>query len=266
MQSGIRRPVEPLNRFKRRTDLARSAIAAPFSRKYRTRLRWMEEEPQWRLRGIPQTHVTKSLLYIEQTGAFYIPVPKAGNTSILTAIAKSSTAAVGGACPDISRLPNVLDIGCGPEDFRSGARLAFTIVRHPVSRFWSAYTDKIVRRPQGAVASRVRHALRIGAGKLLTADHLLDYVEGLPAADIDRHFRPQYAICAAEVLPVRIGRLENLAADLSRLANEFCFPRESLKFIGVFNSSNSREVHESNRRTDRRVAEIYERDLAALGY
>jgi hypothetical protein len=257
-----------LDRLKRKFLYPRTIIAAPFSARYRCRLAWLRERERWREANIPQTHVIKALLHVEDTGAFYIPVPKAANTSILAAIAKKPNPVSGEGLPDfMTNLPaNVLQVGCRPADFRSGARVAFTVVRHPVQRFWSAYNHMIVEQPFGSVSKRVRQVLGLAPKDALTPQILLDYIETEPVEDIDHHFRPQFAICAAELLPVRIARCENLVDDLVRLAEEGIFPKTSLAYLGWANRRMSRIVHDRHRYLNSRVFEVYKRDFEVLGY
>jgi len=257
-----------LGLLKKRTVLLRSLIAAPFSMKYRTRLAWLREEAQWRSKGIPQSHVTKALLYVEETGSFYIPVPKAGNTSVLAAIAKvrEPVLPVDGIPAFMSQLRNTLQVGCVPADFRSGARVAFTVVRHPVDRFWSAYNQSIVESREGVFAAAVRSALGLDADKALTPDLLLDYVESQPVEDVDHHFRPQYAICGLEMLPVKVARCESLAEDLARLAEEGYFPKDSLAYVSRLNHRRSTDIHDRYHGIDSRIRDVYKRDLAVLEY
>jgi sulfotransferase famil protein len=256
-----------LLRLRRRSVYTRSLFAAPFSALARCRLAWLAEEAEWRAANIPQVHVTKALLYVEETGAFYIPIPKAANTSILSAIARVVAPRAGENLPKLSEpFRNVLQVGCRPADFRSGARVAFTVARHPVRRFWSAYNHVIAEHPDGRVAAEVRQTLGLAPERALTPEILLDYVETQSMEDMDHHFRPQYAICGAELLPVRIARVENLAEDLGRLAEEGHFPRGSLDWVGWGNRRTSGVVHDRLRHIDPRIARVYRRDFTVLGY
>jgi hypothetical protein len=256
-----------LGDFKKQTLRLRAGISAPFSKRYRTRLRWLREEPLWRAQGIPQSDVIKALLYIEETGAFYLPVHKAAHTSILAAIAKSVPSNPLDNLPHhMSRLPNTLDLGCGPEDFRSGARVAFTAVRHPLDRFWSAYNFGVIEGTGGELEAAIRRALRLAADRPISPELLLDYVESTVVEEIDRHFRPQYAICGLAMLPLKIARCESLVEDLARLAEEGYFPKGSLGHLAALNRRQSRQVHDRHRALDRRVEQVYGRDFAELGY
>jgi len=254
--------------LKKRTVLLRSLIAAPFSTKYRTRLAWLREEAEWRSKGVPQSHVTKALLYLEETGAFYIPVPKAANTSVLAAIAKvrDPVLPADGMPAFMTELRNALQVGCVPADFRSGARVAFTVVRHPVDRFWSAYNQAILASREGVFTAAVRNALGLDADRALTPDLVLDYIESQPVEDIDHHFRPQYAICGLEMLPVKVARCETLAEDLARLADDGHFPKDSLAYVSRLNDRRSADIHDRYRGIDPRIRDVYKRDLAVLEY
>lgn len=257
----------PLRELRRRTAFLRCAVAAPLSAERRTRLAWLQEEPRWRAEGIPVLDVVKALFHIEETGSFYIPIQKAACTSMATAIRQGSRAGSGDAGRAAKpNWRNPLHVGCVPEDFRSGRRRAFTIVRHPVSRFWSAYNHLVVQGGDDRIGAVVRESLRLSPHSPMTPDLLLDYVASHPIDDLYFAFRPQFAVSGAEMLPIRFARLENLMGDLAGLLAEGFLPKNFLGRLGKLNSRNSGEVHERYRRLDRRVAVVYGRDMAVFGY
>jgi hypothetical protein len=257
----------PLRELRRRTAVLRCAAAAPFSAERRTRLAWLRESPRWRTAGIPVLDVVKALFHVEETGSFYIPIQKAGCTSMTTAIRQGTDAGSKGAVATESPCwRNPLHLGCVPEDFRSGARRAFTVVRHPVDRFWSAYNHLVVQGGDDRIGFVVRESLRLSPQRPLTPDLLLDYVGSQPIDDLYFAFRPQFAISGVEMLPIRFARLENLVDDLGQLLAEGFLPRDFLGRVSKLNVRNSVEVHERYRSLDRRVAAVYGRDMAVFGY
>ena len=257
----------PLRRLRRRTAFLRCVVAAPISAERRIRLAWLAEEHRWRASGIPVMDVVRALFYIEETGSFYIPVQKAGCTSMTTALRREAEAGNQVAAPVANAYwRNPLHLGCVPEDFRSGARLAFTVVRHPVSRFWSAYNHLVVQRDDDRIGAVVRESLGLDPDRALTPDLLLEYAGTHPVDDLYFTFRPQFAVCGVEMLPIRIARLENLMDDLAPLVAEGLLPKDFLGRIGKLNFRNSDDVHERYRGLDRRVAAVYSRDMAVFGY
>src|ERR1700688_3539003 len=82
----------PLRELRRRTAFLRCVAAAPISIERRTRLAWLAEEHRWRAAGIPVMDVVRALFHIEETGSFYIPVQKAGCTSMTTALRREAEA------------------------------------------------------------------------------------------------------------------------------------------------------------------------------
>jgi len=257
----------PLRELRRQTELLRCAVLAPFSVERRTRLAWLQEKPRWRTKGIPIMDVVRALFCIEETGTFYIPIQKTGCTSMTAAIRQGSMVgpknAARGAVLDWR---NPLHIGCVPEDFRSGARLAFAVVRHPVGRFWSAYNHLVLQAGDDRIGTVVRRSLRLGAQRPLTPDLLLEYVISHPIDDLYFAFRPQYAVTGAEMLPIRIARLENLTSDLAQLVAERFLPKDFPGRLGRLNFRNSDAVRERYAGLDRRVATAYSRDMAIFGY
>jgi hypothetical protein len=257
----------PLRELRRRTAFLRSVIAAPILAERRTRLAWLAEEPRWRAAGIPVMDVVRSLFCIEETGSFYIPVQKAGCTSMTAALRRLGAAGREIAAPvSNGHWRNPLHLGCVPEDFRSGARLAFAVVRHPVSRFWSAYNHLVVQGDDDRIGGVVRQSLGLDPDRPLTPDLLLEYAGTHPIDDLYFAFRPQFAVCGVEMLPIRIARLENLMDDLASLVADGILPQDFLERIGRLNTRNSDDVHERYRGLDRRVAAIYSRDMAVFGY
>ena len=223
--------------------------------------------PQWRAMGIPISDVLKALFYIEDSGSFFIPVQKAACTSIAAAIRKIPTHdSTDATLSSVASWRNPMHVGCVPQDFRSGARLAFTVVRHPVARFWSAYNHLVVQGGDARIGSVVRNSLRLQADRPLTPDLLLRYVESHPVDDLYFAFRPQYAVCGVEMLPIRVAKFENLTGDLAQLVTEGYLPKDFLSYLGKRNNRNSSEVHERHRCLDGKVAEVYGRDLAVFGY
>ncbi len=161
---------------------------------------------------------------------------------------------------------NPLHIGCVPEDFRSGARLAFTVVRHPVNRFWSAYNHLVVQGEDDRIRAVVNGSLRLRADWELEPDHLLEYVANHPIDDLYFAFRPQFAVCGMGMLPIRIARLENLMGDLALLAAEGILPKDFPGRLGTLNDRNSGDVRGRYRGLDRKVETTYGRDMEVFGY
>ena len=161
---------------------------------------------------------------------------------------------------------NPLHLGCVPEDFRSGARVAFTVVRHPVNRFWSAYNHLVVQADDDRIGAVVRASLKLDPDRPLTPGLLLEYVRTHPIDDLYFTFRPQFAICGVEMLPIRVARLENLMDDLVPFVDQGLLPKDFLGRVGMLNVRNSDEVHDRHRAFDRRVEAVYSRDMAVFGY
>jgi|SRR5579871_1307792 len=257
----------PLRKLRKRTALLRCAVLAPISAERQTRLAWLLEESRWRAASVPVMDVVRAFFHIEETGSFYIPVQKAGCTSMIAALRQGAeaggkiTAPVGNA-----HWRNPLHLGSVPEDFRSGARIAFTVVRHPVSRFWSAYNHLVVQAGDDRIARVVRDSLGLPSDRSITPDVVLEYVGTEPIDDLYFAFRPQFAVCGAEMLPIKIARLENLMMDLGVFVAEGLLPQNFLQRIRKLNIRGSEDVHQRYRGLDRRIAATYSRDMNVFGY
>ena len=254
-----------LRDYRRRSALWRNALAAPFSRERRTRLRWLREEPLWRAKQVPVQDVMKAFFFIEESGSFYAPIQKAGCTTITSLLGRLPSRRPG-ADGKTPAWRNPLDVGCGPGDLRKGAWRAFTVVRQPVSRFWSAYNHLVAQNGDPRLAVAVRATLGLARDRTVTPELLLDYVERRPIEDLWFAFRPQHAIFGLELLPVRIARLESLQADLARLAEEGCLPKQLVADVPWLNRRDSTARREGYRELDRRIEAVYARDMELLGY
>ena len=149
---------------------------------------------------------------------------------------------------------------------RLGDRFVFTIVRHPVTRFVSAF--RYSRRRAAKADAAGGHPIRslIAANKIKTAENLAlalselgDDAELMVHKDV--HFRPQVTWLHA-THPSFIGRYERLDLDFARL----------LKFLGrdpvalpEINRSKGKQPALSAKALET-IAKLYADDMNALGY
>ena len=122
----------------------------------------------------------------DKPDALYIPVPKAANTSIRTALLPC----YGLKTEDVRRVHrdtrlDVRSLKAALADADEGAYI-FTVVRHPATRVLSAYSNKI-----GRFKPRFGHAARLGIAKSSSFDEFLEILSTASPWAIDGHFKPQ---------------------------------------------------------------------------
>ncbi len=122
----------------------------------------------------------------DKPDALYIPVPKAANTSIRTALLPC----YGLQKEDVRRVHrdtrlDVRGLNAALSDAVENAYV-FTVVRHPATRILSAYSNKI-----GRFKPRFGHAARLGIAKSSSFDEFLEILSTASPWAIDGHFKPQ---------------------------------------------------------------------------
>jgi hypothetical protein len=112
--------------------------------------------------------------------------------------------------------PGVSLLGRGSFALHPGTRrtLSFTFVRHPVSRLYSCWNNKLIESDR--LLPRFE---AMGARLGMSFEAFADLVARSPDETSDIHFRSQQAIVTfrGRVLPGFVGRVETLDADWARL-------------------------------------------------
>lgn len=248
-------------------DYLRFAAAAPFSRRYRGRFRWHLDTKKWERMGIAASDIRRKVYIVPDTGAVFIAVSKAANTSLSFILSTKR-----GVRPDnVHRRPfspeRYVDTGKCLSDLAGGSTPIFTFVRHPVARFWSAYSDKVAHsRRKG----RIRGAVATGAGKSppepLDPYDVITYLSNTPTIDIDEHFRPQWSCTGIEHLPIGyVGKVETIADDLKELVDRGFLTPEQAQRIPHLNAGIPREPA-IKAEFDMVLREFYRKDMDLLGY
>jgi hypothetical protein len=233
------------------TGLAR--LGAIFSPRAAAKQQWQSDALEWEQRGAP-TRLLKQAAYIPSTRAVYVPVAKSANSSIRAMLAEC------GSVP-------IVKSGITLSDLASGEVPAFTVVRHPVARFWSAYADKIVRKidaTDAKLVDDVRRDLGIAKAAAISAGQMLDYLERKPLDRIDQHFAPQWHCTGIGHVPFSfVGRVESLADDLAELIRRGLIPQSSR--LPHLNQSRRKSASEDDSLRPR-IEAFYRRDFVEFGY
>jgi len=124
----------------------------------------------------------------------YLPIPKAANTSIRTAL-KPCFGLEDEAIRNIHRDPRMVLTGIPVAlDRAPSDALVFTVVRHPAERIRSAYRNKMGwfdrKRPLG-LKPRFGNARRLGIPRGADFETFLSILAQSPTWAVDGHFKPQ---------------------------------------------------------------------------
>lgn len=138
----------------------------------------------------------------------------------------------------------------------------FSIVRDPMRRVVSAYTDKMrdphFRGQINTALGRSDPEQKVGFGKFLEA------LEGQTSRQMNPHWRPQTDLLMLDALDYdHICRLENLRADMDYLCEATDLPRLDMPHQNRIKKSDDL-VPTPAQKT--RIYEIYKRDFEALDY
>lgn len=154
-------------------------------------------------------------LSAEGAGFGYIPIPKAANSTLRTALLPCY-----GLLPedvaDIHRDPRIdkRPTLVGTLPLLNPDAFLFTVIRHPADRILSAWSNKIHR-------SRVfGHARRLGIRQHTGFRAFLEVLAQVNPLQLDSHFKPQHILLHYALADPRlvIYRTETLSADMEDIA------------------------------------------------
>lgn len=196
--------------------------------------------------------------------AVYVPVPKAANTTLRTALLPT----YGLSKDEVRRVHRDPRLDVRPvQDALSAAKpdaYIFTVVRHPATRILSAYSNKI-----GPLKPRFGHAARLGIAKTSSFDDFLEVLAGASPWAIDGHFKPQscWLYHALRDERLQVFKMETLADDWPGIYDNLsqCLPIPPQKDLDMLNSSKGSKS-EFTARQMRLIDAIFEEDFERFGY
>ena len=191
-------------------------------------------------RRVPE-HVVQNAIALGEAKLLYVPVPRAGSTAILWALARSEGLAeehfVESTKLEVTRALTIHDLTRWGESRRLAGRsereleeilgsddwLRFTVVREPVRRLWSAWVTKILLRDPRFVRAFgaedwFPRAIDDAAGVVRAFRRFVATLADRPETWHDPHWSSQVDLAGIEELDYRVvGRMEDLGAVLSVL-------------------------------------------------
>ena len=260
----------------RKTRRLRYSVRQLFSAKHKYELAVLDERRLWEGLGYDFDHIIKGAVLVPENGAVFVPVHKAANTSVKHSLATKTPEDAGERRPlDIHRNPAdyglrlLWQAGISPEELRTAKRRSFTVVRHPVDRFWSAYRHLCVEYTSYKFAHQLAAFLGLDGVDHITPQNLLDYVQNQPNSQRDAHVREQWSVNGAGLIDFDlVGKSENLEAfyeegiALGLLPEPACQP----------NSRHNKTSHAAGRNESRpqaitrRLEQLYAKDFEIFGY
>ncbi len=288
-----------IKRFQKSTRFLRYRYGRYFSKRQAFRLKMIMEKEKFCSEGYAYDYLKKCWV-IQSTDSVYIPIFKSANTTIkhLISMHKPSndlllkikhnkryinyrkkypgdfnfddeSMLIHAYTPPGIKLLD--DYGLTPGDLTLGIKRCFTIVRHPVDRFLSAYRDKIASPGNTSLKNSLCEFFNREENTLFSVEDLITYVLETPLQNMDIHVLPQWASCGMGRIPFKmIGKVENLQQDIKSIAEAGLIHKESVNHFEIHNSSgisvgNERAI--SLTRSQRsRIMNIYERDFEVFGF
>ena len=248
----------------------RYRLFSGFSEDYRVKLRMMDERPIWVREGYAYDHIRSTARVCLQTQAVFVPVLKAANTAIKHAMATrqggGDSFAINEA-PAAFGLPTLWRSGITPADLESGARRCFTVVRHPVARFWSAYAHLCRREPGSLLANAVREHGGLAGDAEIAPEDLLVSIEEVEQGAREPHTRDQWALSGWGRIPfAAVGRQEELRAFVDQAARDGLLPPWAPEHLSRHNSSGAIPTGFADKALEPRITACYAKDFEAFGY
>jgi hypothetical protein len=208
---------------------------------------------------------------LPEHGVVYVKNPKAACSTLVLWLDRIHTGDLDRRFDNVhkeNRLPRIEDVGRRRAvRMLRGGGYSFSFVRHPVSRFESAYRDKIVR---AGWAPKVQPFLGIPADRSqgLSFEQFLEGVERQdPLTQMDPHWRPQHINLLHPVVTFsRVGRLESFDTDLAAIREEAGLPAVPYQSRNLSKSRDAGSVYDGRPDLVRRVEELYAVDMELYGY
>ena len=265
--------------------LLRYKVLSVFSKRTAFRYRMMCELSEWHENEYEYREIHKDACLIAVTDTVYLPISKSANTAMKYLIAEKCAPAefLAGLKRQISEeiasednlihfytptgVTRLRDLQITLNDLSAGTRRCFTVVRHPLDRFASAYRDKVASNRVTPLKKKLWAFMQRDEGTAITIDDLIAYVSELPILRIDKHVRPQWSCSGAGKIPLTmVGKVENLQSDVRAFADADLISNESADRLRVRNTTERSMSHELTKKQKSVLSNFYSRDFEVFDY
>ena len=250
------------------TRLFRYRVRSVFSKRDAHRYRILKEISDWCKDGYNYEAIYRRACIIRATGAIYLPVAKSANTAIKHMIAAESPSDEHKIHYGTPRgLARLRDHRMTLNELATGSWRSFTVVRHPIDRFASAYRDGILLGRIHSFKRMVWTFLDREEGASISIDDLIAYLAETPPEEVNGHVRPQWSACGAGRIPFElVGKVERLEHDVNAFAEVGLISGESVGRLAVRNATGGNANRELSRRQKATLTRLYERDFDTFDY
>jgi hypothetical protein len=205
-------------------------------------------------------------------GAIYVKNPKAACSTVLLWLSRVHRGDPAFDPRNVHAehgLPTPADLGW-PAVMRmlEGGAYRFSVVRDPVRRLESSYHDKIVGAARPLWRLPIQRILGLEEGRIPSFEEFVSAVERQdPATEMDPHWRPQHLnLMHPDVTFDRIAKVEDLAAGLSRVAEETGIPMPGVGSRNIRRTGGGTSVYDGRPDLVERVRSVYAEDCRIYGY
>jgi hypothetical protein len=221
-------------------------------------------------RYFPGSHLSSRIEALPDLGLVYVRNPKVATTTLLEWLDWMTTGSVREPGSVVRRdftVSKVWEVGW-PRVMRmvDGEAFRFSFVRDPVTRFESAYRNKIVRMrpPRLQVLEILGRADQPQAE--VTFEEFLWAVEQQEPLTMDIHWRPQHLNLMHPVFSFdMLGRLERFDQDIEEIRRRLDLPSPPTHLRNARRSA-GRSLYEGRPDLVERVRAVYARDIELYGY
>ena len=257
-------------------DQARFFIGAAFSERYDFKRRFLEIREKWEEAGYDFDHILKNSVLVPETHAVFIPVQKASCTSIKHSISNKQ--------PFDVTLEDSLDIHNHPEaygltrlwkskisiaDLEESRAPCFTVVRHPIDRFWSVYRHLCIKQLDYKLAGQVARYCNLKDTSEITPFHLCNYIKGTAPENREIHVKEQWRINGFGFIKHNlVGKVEELKEFYEVGISLGLLPKRAIYNLKRHNRSDDVLIEKTSmeKEIEKIVYSLYEKDFEYFNY